>query len=218
MAATSASRNSQPRSQAKLPTSRRRVRMSPKDREAFLIEGAVMFFAERGFSAQTRELAAQLDVSESLIYRYFGNKETLIQRVYEETILSRWDPSWLTGLSDRSASIRTRLIRFYRQYLEVIDNRCWIRIAMHSSLDGLDLTNNYIVAHVETLLSTIAFELQASVPVKSRLDFETMWHFHSGFIYYLVRKHIHMTPVPENDERMVELMVDTFLQGIGVDF
>ncbi len=191
--------------------------MSPKDREVSILEGAVTFFAERGFSAQTRDLAAQLGVSESLIYRYFGTKEALIQRVYEETILSRWDPSWLTRLSERSVPIRSRLISFYSQYFYAIDNRCWIRIAMHSSLDGLDLTNNYIMAQVEALLSTIAFEVQESMHLKNKLDFEIVWHLHSSFIYYVVRKHIHMTPVPEEIEKMVELTVDNFLHGIAVD-
>lgn len=214
MSDTSAVDTGQSRVQEEAQAPRRRMRMSPKAREASILTAAVTFFAERGFAAQTRDLATQLDVSESLIYRYFGTKDALVQRVYEETILSRWDSTWLISLSDRSIPIRGRLITFYRQYLEATDDRSWIRIAMYSSLDGLDLTNNYIVAHIEDLLSTISRELQLALRLESQPDFELVWQLHSSFIYYLVRKHIHATAVPEDRQRTVELLVDNFLGGI----
>ena len=41
---------------------RKRIRMSPEERERMILKGAMQFFAERGFAADTRELARGLGV------------------------------------------------------------------------------------------------------------------------------------------------------------
>ena len=196
------------------PSVRRRTRMSPEAREAAILAAAIEFFAERGFAAQTRELAAQIGVSEPLIYRYFATKDILIQRVYEETILSRWDPEWETRLRDRTVAVRDRLIEFYGKYLEAIDDRVWIRIVMYSSLDGLHLTNDYIMVRVQHLLSVISDELVIALELDEKPEPEIMWHLQSSFIYYLVRKYIHETAVSGDRPHTVELLVDDFLGGL----
>src|SRR3954451_19979179 len=95
-----------------------RTRLSPQARQAMILEAAVEFFAERGFAAQTRELAARLDISEPLIYRYFPTKEALVHQVYLTVIESRWDEEWTRALRDRSTSLRERLVGFYTRYLD----------------------------------------------------------------------------------------------------
>ncbi len=113
----------------------RRTRLSPQARERIILDAAIDFFAEEGFRAQTRALADRIGVSQSLIYRYFGSKENLIERVYEKTFLSRWNPAWEETLADRSRPLRERLQEFFRSYLVAVDDRNWIRVAMHSSLE-----------------------------------------------------------------------------------
>jgi hypothetical protein len=68
-------------------SARTRVRMDPDNRERMILEGAVRFFAKRGFAAHTRELAEELGVSQSLVFHYFGSKEALIERVYQRNFL-----------------------------------------------------------------------------------------------------------------------------------
>ena len=71
-----------------------RVRLTREAREKLIVEGAIRFFAEVGFGGQTRELSRQLRMSQSLLFKYFPTKSHLIDRVYEEVYLSRWNPYW----------------------------------------------------------------------------------------------------------------------------
>lgn len=203
------------------PAPRKRVRLLPQTRERMILDAAIDFFAEEGFKAQTRGLADRLGVSQSLIYRYFGSKEELIERVYEKTFLSRWNPTWEDTLADRDRPLRERLKDFFRSYLVAVDDRTWIRIAMHSSLQGSDLTKRYIEGPVTRLLSKLALELRSldedCGDTPSELDIELAWHLHSTIIYYLIRKHIHETSVSLDIDGITSMMVDNFLYGIGLE-
>ena len=202
------------------PDQRKRARLSPETRERLILDAAIEFFAEEGFKAQTRALADHIGVSQSLIYRYFGSKENLIERVYEKTHLSRWDPEWEATLADRQRPLSERLREFFKSYLVAVDDRNWIRIAMHASLSGNDQTKRYIQGHVTKLLGQIAVELRAITGATATgrvtpLELELAWHLHSTVIYYMTRKHIHGTPVCLQTDEIAEMVVDNFLNGIG---
>jgi AcrR family transcriptional regulator len=179
-----------------------------------ILEAAIEFFAERGFAAQTRELAARLEISEPLIYRYFPTKEALVRQVFLTVIESRWDQAWASDLRDRRRSLRERLVGFYGRYLDAIDDEVWIRIVMYASLDGLDLTRRYIAGHVEEVMGVVAVETRSALHLEGELEPERLWHLQSTLIYYLVRKHIHRTPVESDHAAVVALAVDAFLSGL----
>lgn len=198
----------------------RRTRLSPQTRERMILDAAIDFFAKEGFRAETRGLAKRLGVSQSLIYRYFGSKENLIERVYEKTFLSRWNPAWEETLADRSRPLRERLEEFLKSYLVAVDDGNWIRVAMHSSLEGSDLTKRYIQSHVTRLLGKIALELRVGTDAMqtkelSAMELELAWHLHSTVIYYLIRKHIHGTPVSLHTNEIAQMIVNNFLDGIN---
>ena len=197
---------------------RRRVRLLPQARERMILDAAIEFFAEEGFRAQTRGLADRLGVSQSLIYRYFGSKEELIERVYEKTFLSRWNPAWEKVLVDKQRPLPERLKDFLRSYLVAVDDRTWIRVAMHSSLEGSNLTRRYIQGPVTQLLSKLVHEIRvdSGLPAQqpSEMELELAWHLHSTIIYYLIRKHIHETPVSLDIDGIAAMIADNFLNGI----
>jgi AcrR family transcriptional regulator len=179
-----------------------------------ILDAAIQFFAEKGFAAQTRELAERLGISEPLIYRYFPTKDALIQQVFQEVIESRWDADWARLLLDRRIPLRQRLVDFYQRYLDAIDDGIWIRIVMYASLDGLDMTRQYITGHVDDVMGIIAAELRASMGLDQEVDPELIWHLQSTFVYYLVRKHIHSTPVAEDHSAVVAMAVNAFVDGL----
>ena len=78
-----------------------RQRLPPADRERQIIEGAIAYFSEVGFSGQTRELSKRLGITQPLLYRYFANKQALIERVYQTVFEARWNPAWIPMLQDR---------------------------------------------------------------------------------------------------------------------
>src|SRR4051812_16257354 len=81
---------------------RQRTRLAPEQRADQILQGAIAFFAERGFGGQTRDLAEQLGISQALLYRYFPTKEMLIERIYEELFVRRLKPEWDVILSTRT--------------------------------------------------------------------------------------------------------------------
>lgn len=91
---------------------KRWVRLSPAARLELILSEAIIFFAEHGFEAQTRGLAARIGVSQALIYRYFRTKADLIDKVYQRIYLSHWNAFWEKILSDRRISLERRLKEF----------------------------------------------------------------------------------------------------------
>jgi len=201
---------------------RRGKRLPPHEREQMILDEAINFFAEHGFNAQVRQLAERLHVSQALIFRYFGTKDALIERVYQRTFLARWDPTWEITLADSSVSLRTRLKTFLKSYLSVVDDYRWIRISMHSSLAQHDLTNRYVQVFVTNILKVIAEQVRiyrgGNVDGDiSNEELELVWHLHSTVVYYLVRKHIHKTPVSSNIDSLVGCAVDNFIDGLNAE-
>jgi len=198
---------------------RQRTRLDPAAREKMILDAAVLFFAEHGFEAQLGELVDRLGVSQGLIFRYFENKQALIERVYEQVYVARWLPDWERILRDRSQSIETRLVEFYRSYLAAVDDYVWIRTSLYSGLGGNDLTRRYIVTRVEHLLTIIAEELVAATgniapQTRSHLH-EITWHLHSTFIYYLIRKYVYNVTVSDDRDGFVAAVVHQFMTGFS---
>ncbi|MEO1223470.1 MAG: helix-turn-helix domain-containing protein [Pseudomonadota bacterium] len=196
----------------------RRRRLPSHEREQMILDEATRFFADNGFSAQTRDLAERLGISQGLIFRYFKTKEQLVERVYERTFLQRWRPDWEDVIADRTLPLEDRLRRFYLSYLRTIDDYVWVRIAMFSGLAGNDLTARYVRTHVEKLLRQIAIEVRiergdAADRDIDRMELEQVWQLHSAIIYYLVRKYIFRTAVDLDHERLVGRLVHAFLHG-----
>lgn len=198
----------------------RRTRLLPVERERLIVAGAVRYFAEVGFGGQTRELSRRLGITQPLLYRYFPSKQALIERVYREVFLARWDPTWETLLEDRSQRLRDRLIEFYRRYSAVIFRPEWIRLYMYSGLAGMDLNRRYIELLERLLFRRICLELRAElglpgedeVPIKPE-EIELVWLLHAGIFYYGVRKFIYKAKARNAPEQTIEHAVDSMLGG-----
>jgi AcrR family transcriptional regulator len=200
--------------------SRPRVRLDPDARAAMILEAAVAFFAEHGFDAQVRDLSDRLGVSQGLIFRYFGTKRILIERVYQRVYVARWSDEWEQLLQDRSIPLKSRLIDFYKSYLAAVDDFEWIRVSLFSGLAGYDLTRRYVMTRVEGLLKIIMVELRKLGPadaLPSRSDelHEIVWHLHSTFIYYLIRKYVFGIPVIKDRNAFVNAVVSHFMAGFN---
>ncbi|MGC2519842.1 MAG: helix-turn-helix domain-containing protein [Burkholderiales bacterium] len=199
---------------------KQRFRLTPAERERLIVDEAIQFFSEVGFGGQTRELSRRLGITQPLLYRYFPSKQALIERVYREVYLGRWDPTWETLLDDRSKSLRTRLIEFYRRYTAVTFRPEWIRLYMYSGLAGIGFNRRYIELLERLLLRRICVELRASLglPDDKRLpiqpaEMELVWDLQGGIYYYGVRKFIYKLRVPQEPAQSIEHAVDSFLEG-----
>ena len=199
---------------------KRWVRLSPTARLELILREAIIFFAEHGFEAQTRDLAARIGVSQALIYRYFRTKADLTEKVYQRIYTSKWNAFWEKTLSDRRISLEQRLTEFYKGYLSTFDDYAWIRVSVYSGLRGNNLISRFIDMVIERVIYVISAELrhECGLPVLaptdiSKLDLELTWNFHSTIIYFLMRRYVFQKrPCDENDA-VVEQMVDQLLIG-----
>ncbi len=123
--------------------------------------------------------------------------------------------TWESGLKDRSIPFPKRLENFYLSYFDAVDEYHWIRVSLYASLAGHDIIARYIQTRVNVLLEIIVRELRAYRGLKDDvidpLEFELVWHLHSTFIYFLVRKYIHRLPVMEDKSALVDRIVASFL-------
>ena len=196
-------------------------RLSADERERLIARGAVAFFCEVGFGGQTRVLAKRLGITQPLLYRYFPNKEALIDRVYQEVYLNRWDPHWEDLLDDRSRPARERVIAFYRDYAKAVLSYEWIRIFMFSGLRGMSLNSSYLTLVRDRIYTRVIRELRrehglpppSARPI-SELEFEFVWALHASIFYIGVRKWIYGLQIPENVDEVVANLATAFLDGV----
>lgn len=196
--------------------------MTSQERERCIVVAAVAFFTEHGFEGQTRELAQTLGITQPLLYRYFPSKDALIERVYAEVFLGRWDPSWEEAIADRRHPLRERLIAFYRSYSRVILTREWIRLFMFAGLKGLDFNARYLSRLRERIFIPILSELRSDFgkPTIAEIsatdiEIEMIWALHASIFYLGVRTHVYELTVDCPVDAIIEAKIDTLLGGIG---
>ena len=200
------------------------LRLSPAERERQIIEGAIAYFAEVGFSGQTRELSARLGITQPLLYRYFSSKQELIDRVYQTVFEGRWNPEWIGLLRDRSIPLRDRLIEFYRQYSAATYQPDWIRIYMYAGLSSPSLNQRYIRLIRRELMPVICVEIRdycaiaaPQTPVSDD-EMEFVWSLHGGLFYYAVRRHVYKVRMKVTFITNTAFAVDNFLAGAKVTY
>ena len=209
-------------------TVRSTVKASPKrltgpEREKHIAQEAVKYFAEVGFVGDTRELAQRLGVTQSLLYKYFPSKEALINRVYEEVYLGRWNPFWESVVKDRTIPLQERLTRHYIEYSKAALTRDWVRIFMFSGLRGEDINHKYLQILRERILEPIAIELRhefglpsvEQVPLKTS-EIELVWSINARLFYFGQRKWIFDVPIEDDLSDLIGITIEHFMAGARV--
>ena len=195
-------------------------RMSGPEREQMIALEAVRFFAEVGFDGDTRELARRVGVTQSLMYKYFPNKAALIDRVYEEVYLGRWDPFWETVLRDRAKPLEERLVTLYTEYAKTALTWDWVRIFMFSGLRGAGINRRYLAVLRTRILEPVAAELRhelgladvTQVPL-STAEIELIWGINARIFYFGQRRWIFDVPVEAPLDDMIRLTIRHFMAG-----
>ncbi|MDT7951403.1 MAG: TetR/AcrR family transcriptional regulator [Acetobacteraceae bacterium] len=203
------------------PERTRSQRLAPGDRKRQILDAAVRYFAEVGFDGGTRELARRLQVTQPLIYRYFPSKEDLIQAVYQEVYLTRWQPDWERALSDPAKPIRDRLINFYTQFTRAVFTPEWIRIYLFAGLRGLEMNQWWITFVEHHLLRRLAEALRQAHDLPSpdthpisAEEIELCWLFHGGIFYYGQRREVYGQESEVTLASFIETSVDALLNGL----
>ena len=197
-----------------------RRRLAPEDREHLIVQKAIAFYANHGFEASTRDLAKELGITQPLLYRYFPTKDALVERVYEEIFVRRWNPEWEEWLADRTLALDARLKKYLRDYARFILRSEWVRIFMFAGLTRGGINQKYLSRLRERHFKVIAREMRHSfdipdpvTPQEEEDELELVWAMHSSVFYIGVRKWVYEQPVPKDLDRAIDLRVDAFLSG-----
>jgi AcrR family transcriptional regulator len=195
----------------------RRRRLDPAQRKQEILRAAINFFARHGLDAQVKDLAAKTGVSEGLIFSYFGTKRKLIDAVYEGIGFTSWFTKWEAFLRDRSIPLPERLRSYYLSYLQTMEDPNWIGITIFATVTGRS-SPPQMRAWGDRMTKVAAEELRAHFfPGKrgrlGELEIEMVWHLHSTFTHYFVRKYLYRTPVIGDRELFVAAVVENFLAG-----
>lgn len=195
-----------------------RRRLPRQEREKLIVAEAIRFFAEVGFEGQTRALAQRLGVTQPLLYRYFPDKDALIERVYQEVFMGGWDATWTDGLKDRTKPLRERIIRFYHAYSRRHFRYEQVRLFMFAGLKDQALANRYMGFVRENLFEPLVAELraEAGLPTQPPDDYEVecVAGLHGAVAYIGVRRWVYHAPVPDDTDRVIANMVDSFMTGV----
>lgn len=116
-------------------------------------------FAAKAFATSTRAMAAELGITQGLLYRYFPSKDALIEEVFRRYFLDRWKSRWGEILADRTRPLEQRLNALYGGFLDR-SSPTTLRPFMRANLDGLDLARRYGIPLSEWLLTPIVEELR----------------------------------------------------------
>lgn len=192
--------------------------MSPVDREAVILQRAIEHFSACGFEGSTRELAARIGVTQSLLYKYFPSKEALIDRVYERVYMDRWDPQWEEVLADRRVGVSERMKRFYVMYANAMLHREWVRILVFAGMKQAGINEKLFRRLKDKIfrkvLEELRHELQLPAPA-TRADADTelelVWALHASIFYLGLRRWVYQTSVPSNQEALICTLVENFI-------
>ncbi|MEL0033288.1 MAG: TetR/AcrR family transcriptional regulator [Paracoccaceae bacterium] len=196
-----------------------KLRLPPQERKAQFINKAIEFFSQEGFDSSTRQLAAKLNVTQPLLYRYFPSKDDLINQVYEAVYIGRWDENWDKLLRDQSKSLEERLNIFYQQYTAKVFEDKWLRIFLFSGLKGIEINKRYLKFVQENVIQVIGDQyLKAYKPQQLRLtdrEQEIIWVTHGSLIYYGIRKHVYGSGVYSDTFDIIESSISGMLAQLS---
>ena len=202
-----------------------RVRLTREAREKLIVEGAIRFFAETGFGGQTRELARQLGMSQSLLFKYFPTKDALIDRVYRDVYISRWNPYWEVLMLNTRLSLRERLLRFYSEYAQKIMDYQWIRIFLYAGLLGSEINKLYLTLLKTRIIYKICHALRAEagldVVSDEQLDereLQQVWALQGSILYLAIQKHVYHNLPEVSLDGIIADRIDVFLGGAIASF
>jgi AcrR family transcriptional regulator len=173
----------------------KKMRKASEQRARDIVSAAAEHFAEVGFGGSTRAIAKRVGVTQPLLYRYFPNKDDLIEAVYRHVYLERWNQSWDQDLKDRSISTRARFEKFYIEYTEITFTPLWLKLSYYAGLRDADINQWYNHLIEEMVLKQLVREhrVELGLPDEtyvSAAELEPAWQIHGGLMHYGWRKHV----------------------------
>jgi AcrR family transcriptional regulator len=193
--------------------------LAKEERRAQILYGAVRYFAEEGIAGQTRELSRRLGITQPLIYRYFPSKQQLLDAIFEELFVNRWDGGWKALITEASIALDVRIARFYREFDQKILSREWVRLFVFSGLSGLRYNQFVFRRLLKEIFRPLCVELRKrhgyppTTPGRiTRQEIEMVWELHGVVFYHRMREHVYGLKVTTRHDELIRNLL-FYLEG-----
>lgn len=197
---------------------RRRPRVAAPARERMILEAAIPFFAEAGFSGQTRLLAQSLDMSHSVLYRHYPTKEDLLSAVCAELFGHRWNTRWEDVLCDKALPLEERLQCFYRNASTLLLSPEWVRVALLVGLEGQAAQAGLAALLREHVIQPLARAIRderadGPAPLSEDEAVEHAWALHGRVFYLGARMAVWRGATPRQPDAALAVAIASFCRG-----
>jgi AcrR family transcriptional regulator len=193
--------------------------MRSDERRAQILEGAAEFFSESGLTGNTRDLSAHLGIAQPLLYRYFPSKQVLLDTVFEELFVKRWNPGWRRLIEDRSQPLGERVARFYTEFDARLLTRQWVRLFVFSGLGGHAYNQRVFRKLMTDIFRPLGVELRhlhglPAVPPRAitSQEIEMIWELHGVIFYRRMRQHVYGVKLQAGTEDVIANLL-FYLEG-----
>ena len=190
------------------------------DRRQDILAAAMELFAKKGFrGTTTRDLAAQAEVNEAIIFRHFTNKEELYSAILEHKAGENRDARLEELERHASASDDEKFFHTLgRTFLEKHENdTTFLRLLLFSALEGHQLSDMFVASM--TARNPIANYIQKRIDegafrrVEPHLAARGLFGMFASFVLWQEIFGLKKTQPYDRDE-VVRTFVSIFLKGI----
>jgi AcrR family transcriptional regulator len=191
--------------------------MPRAERMAAMLDRALPVLADLGFSVSTRALAAELGVTQALIYKHFASKEAFVSAVLARAFgKESRDPAILR---DESKPLAERLATFYSGGPDR-ESGSRMRLFVRSALEGWPVPARRGAALTRAVFEPVVRALRKEAGLPSlddqpmlRGERELAMMLHGSVVFLGIREHVYRMPMPDDRDAIIRLQVDTFLAG-----
>ena len=195
-------------------------RLPADERRAQILREAARLFGSHGFSGTTtRDVAAQVGITEAALYRYFPSKEAMYAAILDERIASAelLEPVEPIAAAGDDRAVFTVLALTLLRSVE--DDPSILRLILYSALEGHELARpfqekrilrlrEFLTGYIERRTSEGAF--RAIDPALAARAFMGM------VVDHLIVKHVfgQREQYPQSPEQVADAYVSIFLDGV----
>lgn len=197
-------------------------RLTSQARRSAILDAAVRLFASKGFrGVTTRALAAEVGVSEPVLYQHFATKSDLYRAIIEERAVcgSRSIPLDLDSLFNSGADDRVLLTRLADGIINWHTNDpTYTRLLMFSALENHELSQMFNERYTGAFFAGLArfFERRIADGVFREMDPMVAAHSFIGLVgnYGMSRAIFQRGALDLPQEQIVAGFIDIFLEGM----
>lgn len=198
-----------------------RKKLTAAERRSSIVAAAVNLFSARGFrGVTTKELAKACDVSEPVLYEHFADKQELYCAILEgacsegDALAQRIDEAFAANLAAPVffRVLADNIVRFLDK------NPNYSRLVLFSALEGHSLAELHFEHRMKPFYAMLIRRIRADIACGAirQCDPANAARVFIGMVnqYFLYDIHFGFTISKSSRKKVIEGMVDIFLNGI----